>query len=48
MNYPHQSGVGPIVRTLTLDDMALRIGATREKACRFLQVFADQGLITIT
>jgi len=48
MNYPHQSDGGPMVRTLTLDDMAMRIGTTREMVCRFLQSFADQGLIKIT
>jgi len=48
MNYPHQSDSGPIVRTLTLDDMAMRIGTTREMVCRFLQGFAEKGLIKIT
>lgn len=48
MNYPHQSDGGPIIRTLTLDDMAMRIGTTREMVCRFLQGFANQGLIKIT
>lgn len=48
MNFPHQSDGGPIIRTLTLDDMAMRIGTTREMVCRFLQGFADQGLIKIT
>lgn len=48
MNYPHQSDGGPIIRTLTLDEMAMRIGTTREMVCRFLQGFADQGLIKIT
>lgn len=48
MNYPHQSDSGPIVRTLTLDDMAMRIGTTREMVCRLLQGFADQGFIKIT
>ena len=47
MNYPHQSENGPIIRTLTLDDMAMRIGTTREMVCRFLQGFANQGLIKI-
>lgn len=48
MNFPHQTDSGPIIRTLTLDDMAMRIGTTREMVCRFLQGFADQGLIKIT
>lgn len=48
MNFPHQTDCGPIIRSLTLDDMAMRIGTTREMVCRFLQGFADQGLIKIT
>ncbi len=39
---------GPIERSFTLDDMAARIGSTREVVCRFLQRFADQGMIEIT
>jgi len=38
----------PIARNLTLDDMAARIGSTREVVCRFLHRFADGGLIDIT
>lgn len=37
-----------IPRSLTLDDIAARIGTTREVACRFLHQFADEGLIDIT
>jgi CRP/FNR family transcriptional regulator len=37
-----------IPRDLTLDEMAARIGTTREVVCRFLHRFSDQGLITIT
>jgi len=37
-----------IPRSLTLDDIAARIGTTREVACRFLHRFADEGLIDIT
>jgi CRP/FNR family transcriptional regulator len=48
MKYPGQSGSGPTSRSLTLDDMAARIGSTREMVCRFLQKFADDGLIKIT
>ena len=48
MEYPGQQVDGPIARSLTLDDMAARIGSTREMVCRFLQRFADQGLIKIT
>ena len=39
---------GPITRSLTLDDMAARIGSTREMVCRFLHRFADEGIIDIT
>lgn len=39
---------GPIPRSFTLDDMAARVGSTREVVCRFLQRFADQGMIDIT
>jgi CRP/FNR family cyclic AMP-dependent transcriptional regulator len=35
-------------RDLTLDEMAARIGTTREVVSRFLHRFADDGAITIT
>jgi CRP/FNR family transcriptional regulator len=38
----------PIARSLTLDEIASRIGTTREVVCRFLHRFADEGLIDIT
>jgi CRP/FNR family transcriptional regulator len=34
-------------RELTLDDMAARIGTTREMVCRHLYKFADKGAIEI-
>jgi len=37
-----------ITRSLTLDEMAARIGSTREMVCRFLHRFADDGIIDIT
>jgi len=37
-----------IERNLTLDDMAARIGSTREMVCRLLYKFSDEGLIKIT
>lgn len=37
-----------VPRTLTLDEMAARIGTTREVVSRFLHRFSDQGLIEIT
>jgi len=40
--------MGVIQRSLTLDEMAARIGSTREMVCRFLHRFADEGIIDIT
>jgi CRP-like cAMP-binding protein len=48
IDYPGYSSSGPTSRSLTLDDMAARIGSTREMVCRILQRFADQELIKIT
>ena len=48
IDYPGQITAGPIARSLTLDDMAARVGSTREMVCRLLQRFADQELIKIT
>lgn len=48
MEFPAQPASGPTARSLTLDDMAARIGSTREMVCRFLQRFADDDLIKIT
>jgi CRP/FNR family transcriptional regulator len=42
--YAHKT----ISRDLTLDEMAARIGSTREMVCRFLHRFASEGLIEIT
>jgi len=39
---------GPLTRSLTLDEMAARIGSTREVVSRFLHRFSNQGLIEIT
>ncbi|MDX9992465.1 MAG: Crp/Fnr family transcriptional regulator [Anaerolineales bacterium] len=38
----------PVARSLTLDEMAAQVGSTREVVCRFLQRFANDGLINIT
>ena len=48
IDFPGQSSVGPIARSLTLDDMAARVGSTREMVCRLLQRFADEEMIKIT
>lgn len=37
-----------IERDLTLDEMASRLGTTREMVCRLLYKFSDEGLIKIT
>ena len=36
-----------VSRDLTLDDMAARIGTTREMVCRILYQFSDKGIIDI-
>jgi CRP-like cAMP-binding protein len=36
-----------VARDMTLDEMAARIGSTREMVCRHLYHFADQGVIHI-
>lgn len=42
------NNMAAIARSLTLDEMAARIGSTREMVCRFLHRFQDEGLIDIT
>lgn len=46
-SYP-QAGPEPAPRTLTLEEMAARLGSTREVVCRLLYRMADDGLINIT
>jgi CRP-like cAMP-binding protein len=48
IDFPGGITAGPIARSLTLDEMAARIGSTREMVCRLLQRFADDDLIKIT
>lgn len=43
-----EEGKTSIERNLTLDQMAARIGSTREMVCRLLYKFSDEGLIKIT
>jgi len=43
-----EGGQEPVVRSMTLDEMAAHIGSTREMVCRILQRFANQGMIDIT
>jgi CRP/FNR family transcriptional regulator len=42
------TGDAAIARHLTLDEMAARIGTTREMVCRALYRFADKNLIEVT
>jgi len=41
-------GKTSIERNWTLDEMAARIGSTREMVCRLLYKFSDEGMIKIT
>ncbi len=43
-----QAGDAAISRHLTLDEMAARIGSTREMVCRVLYSFSDKNLIEVT
>lgn len=45
--YP-SAGSEPVQRDMTLDEMAARVGTTREMVCRILYRFADDDLIHIT
>lgn len=38
----------PVHRSLTLDEMAIKVGTTREVVCRLLYKFSDAGLIEVT
>jgi CRP/FNR family transcriptional regulator len=38
----------PIARTLTLEEMAARIGTTREMVCRILHRFSQEGMLDLT
>ena len=42
------AGDAAISRHLTLDEMAARIGSTREMVCRALYGFSDKKLIEVT
>ncbi|HSQ39037.1 MAG TPA: Crp/Fnr family transcriptional regulator [Anaerolineales bacterium] len=43
-----QAGDSSILRHLTLDEMAARVGTTREMVCRALYNFSDKKLIEVT
>lgn len=48
LDYFKQAGDSSISRNLTLDEMAARIGSTREMVCRALYNFSDKKLIEVT
>jgi CRP-like cAMP-binding protein len=48
LNRYRDAGHAPVARDLTLDEMAARIGSTREMVCRALYSFADDRMIQIT
>ena len=48
VDLPYDEKSGAVSRSLTLDEMAARIGTTREMVCRFLYRLAGQGMISIT
>lgn len=43
-----EAGAASVERDLTLDEIAARVGSTREMVCRALYQFADKDLIHIT
>lgn len=48
MEHFSSMGVQSITRSLTLDEMAARVGTTREMVCRALYRFSDQKIIEVT
>ncbi|GMV34335.1 MAG: hypothetical protein DCC59_01585 [Chloroflexi bacterium] len=48
LDHFEQAGDAAISRRLTLDEMAARIGSTREMVCRALYGFSDKKLIEVT
>ncbi len=48
LDYFEKSGEKTLTRYFTLDEMAARVGTTREIVCRTLYRFADQRLIEVT
>jgi CRP-like cAMP-binding protein len=48
LDHFESAGEQSIDRSLTLDDMAARLGTTREMVCRVLYRFADRNLINVT
>jgi CRP/FNR family transcriptional regulator len=48
LDHFEQAGDAAISRNLTLDEMAARVGSTREMVCRALYSFSDKKLIEVT
>ncbi|MEW5828974.1 MAG: Crp/Fnr family transcriptional regulator, partial [Chloroflexota bacterium] len=48
LDHFEQAGDASISRNLTLDEMAARVGSTREMVCRALYNFSDKKLIEVT
>lgn len=48
LDHFQHAGEETIERSLTLDEMASRVGTTREMVCRALYRFAGKGLINVT
>jgi CRP-like cAMP-binding protein len=48
LDHFEQAGDSSISRNLTLDEMAARVGSTREMVCRALYSFSDKKLIEVT
>lgn len=48
LDHFNQAGDSSISRSLTLDEMAARVGSTREMVCRALYGFSDKKLIEVT
>lgn len=48
LDHFHMAGDSSISRNLTLDEMAARVGSTREMVCRALYSFSDKKLIEVT
>jgi CRP-like cAMP-binding protein len=47
LNLNEEANDDYVTRDLTLDDMAARIGSTREMVCKLLYTFSDKGIIEL-
>jgi len=48
LDYFDETTTAPIARNLTLEEMAARIGTTREMVCRILHRFSNEGMLNLT